>query len=62
MYVYSGVHNTWYVSCVVRRIAPSRSHFHSDVAGILIGILRGRSRNEVVIDFIAFVFQEVALG
>ena len=50
-----------YVSWIVLRIAPSRGHFRSDVAGILRGILKGKSKNEVVIDFYAFVFQEVAL-
>ena len=46
-----------HVSCVVRRIAPSRGRLYADVAGIL----RGKSRNDVT-DFYAFVLQEVALG
>ena len=41
---------------------PPRGHFHSDVAGVLRGILRGKSRNEDVIEFYGFASQEVALG
>ena len=37
-----------YISCVVRRIVPSRGRFHADVAVIL----RGKSMYEVVMDFV----------
>ena len=52
-----------YVACVVWPIVPSRGRFHADVAGILRGTLRGKSRNEAVasMDFNALYCRSLRL-